>query len=87
MVVVGQYTDNGPVSINPHLQINRKHVEIRGCWGTDYSHVHRAVQLAARFQGRVPWRDLASGRFGLEEAGVALARVEGQTVLKALIAP
>ena len=87
VVVVGQYTDNGPVSIHPHFQINRKHVEIRGCWGADYSHFHRAVELAARFQHRVPWRELVSGRFGLEEAGDALARVERQAVLKALIAP
>ena len=30
-VVVGQYTDNGEVTINPHLDVNRKHLDVRGC--------------------------------------------------------
>ena len=87
VVVVGQYTDHGPVPIHPHWQINRKHVEIRGCWGSDYSHFHRAVELAARFQDRVPWREMVSARYPLEQAGAALAAVEAQSVLKALIVP
>jgi len=87
MVVVGQYTDHGAVPINPHLQINRKHVEIRGCWGSDYSHFHRAVAIAARHQDRVPWREMVTARFGLDRAGEAVAAVERQTVLKALIVP
>jgi threonine dehydrogenase-like Zn-dependent dehydrogenase len=87
MVVCGHYTDNGPVSVHPHHQINRKHVEIRGCWGSDYSHFHRAVRLAARLEGLVPWRDMASRTFCLDEAGSALAAVESRSVLKALIDP
>ena len=87
VVVVGQYTDHGPVPINPHTQINRKHVEIRGCWGSDYSHFHRAVDLAARFQDRIPWRDMVTGRFGLDQAGDALRQVEERRLLKALIVP
>jgi L-iditol 2-dehydrogenase len=87
VVVVGQYTDHGPVAINPHLQINRKHVELRGCWGSDYSHFHRAVAIAARHQDRVPWRAMVSSRYALARAGEALAAVERQEVLKALIQP
>ncbi len=87
VVVVGQYTDHGTVPIHPHFQINRKHVEIRGCWGSDYSHFHRAVELAARFQDRIPWRDMVSARFDLAHAGDALAAVERQSVIKALIVP
>ncbi|HEX9893343.1 MAG TPA: zinc-binding dehydrogenase [Gemmatimonadales bacterium] len=86
VVVVGQYTDHGEVPINPHAQINRKHVELRGCWGSDYSHFHRAVALAARWSGRIPWRDLAAARYPLERAGEALAAVERREVLKAVIA-
>lgn len=87
VVVVGQYTDHGTVPIHPHFQINRKHVEIRGCWGSDYSHFHRAVELATRFQHRVPWREMVSARFDLAHAGDALGQVERQTILKALIVP
>ena len=85
LIVVGQYTDHGDVAINPHRQINRKHVEIRGCWGSDYSHFHRAVRLAARWSDRIPWRELAAKQYPLEKAGEALAAVEKREVLKAVI--
>lgn len=85
VIVVGQYTDGGSVPINPHGQINRKHVTIRGCWGSDYSHFHRAVELVARFGGRVPWQGLAERVFPLEQAGAALQAVEHREVVKAVI--
>ena len=31
VVIVGQYTDAGEISLNPHSDINKKHLEIRGC--------------------------------------------------------
>ncbi|MEO8449831.1 MAG: zinc-binding dehydrogenase [Gemmatimonadota bacterium] len=87
VVVVGQYTDNGPVEINPHYQINRKHVEMRGCWGSDYSHFHRAVAIAAQHGHRVPWREMAQGKFSLADAAHALQAIESQSLLKAVIVP
>ncbi|MEO8624699.1 MAG: zinc-binding dehydrogenase, partial [bacterium] len=60
MIVCGHYTDNGSVEIHPHWQINRKHVEIKGCWGSRYDHFHRAVELTARFGGQKPWREMVS---------------------------
>jgi L-iditol 2-dehydrogenase len=87
VVIAGQYTDGGDVSINPHLQINRKHAEIRGCWGCDYSHVHRAVQILAQQGHSLPWADSITAKFGLDRANEALAAVEGRTVIKALIVP
>lgn len=87
MVIAGHYTDNGPISINPHTQINRTHVEIRGCWGVDYSHFHRAVRLAARFGDRIPWSAMVTQRFALDQSGAALAAIEAQTAVKAVITP
>lgn len=87
VVIVGQYTDLGPIPIHPHRQINKKHLEIRGCWGSDYSHFHRAVAIAARHGERVPWREMVSGHYTLDRAGQALADVGSQAVLKALITP
>ena len=87
MVIAGHYTDNGPVTIDPHGQVNRKHVEIRGCWGADYSHFYRALKLAARFGDRVPWSAMAAKRFPLDECGSALAAIEQQTAIKAVIDP
>lgn len=87
VVVAGQYTDAGPVTINPHSQLNRKHAEVRGCWGCDYSHFHRAVQVLAHQGARLPWLDALSQRFTLEQANEALAAVADRTVVKALIVP
>lgn len=87
VVICGHYTDNGTVQVHPHYQINRKHVEIRGVWGCDYSHFHRAVTIAARHGDRIPWREMVSRTYGLDQAGEALAAVEGRDMLKALIAP
>ncbi len=86
-VIVGQYTDNGVVEINPHLHINKKHLEIRGCWGSDLSHVWRAMELLARFRDRFPWKSLISRRYSLREAQEALEDVEARRVVKAVIEP
>ena len=55
--------------------------------GSDYSHFHRAVQIAARFGDRVPWREMIGGRYGLHQAGDALRAVERREVTKAVILP
>lgn len=87
MVVCGHYTDNGSVEVHPHWQINRKHVTLKGCWGSRYEHFHRAVELATRFGDRKPWQEMVSGRYPLERAGEALKAIEDRTALKAIIAP
>jgi L-iditol 2-dehydrogenase len=87
VVIAGQYTDHGDVAINPHWQINRKHVDIRGCWGCDYSHFHRAVRFLAA-QGRsLPWTQTITARFRLEDANDALQSVARREVVKAIIEP
>ena len=87
VVVCGQYTDHGGVEINPHRQVNRKHLEVHGCWGSDFSHLHRAVSIAARHAGRIPWRDMIGARYSLDDAGRALEAVERREVTKAVIVP
>ena len=87
VVIAGQYTDHGDVPLNPHRQINRKHVEIRGCWGSDYSHFHRAVQFLSSIGGKLPWTGAISRKYGLGETNEALAAVESRAVVKAIVAP
>ncbi|MCS6775671.1 MAG: zinc-binding dehydrogenase [Chloroherpetonaceae bacterium] len=86
-VIVGQYTDNGEVTLNPHHLINRKHLEIRGCWGSDFSHVYRAMEILARFDQRIQWSSLITRRYSLQEASTALADVEARHAVKAVIQP
>ena len=86
-VVVGQYTDAGSVQFNPHLDLNQKHLDVRGCWGSDVSHVYRATQVLARYHRHFPWAAFISERYPLERAQAALEDVAAQRVVKALIVP
>ena len=87
VVIVGQYTDGGDVAINPHRQINRKHVDIRGCWGSDYSHFHHALQILAHQGHNLPWTNAITRRYTLSQANDALAAVANRDVVKAVIVP
>ncbi len=86
-VVVGQYTDSGDVAINPHRHINRRHAEILGCWGYEFTHLYRSIALMAKHRERFRWRDLVTRSYGLREAGQALADMEHLAVVKAVIRP
>jgi threonine dehydrogenase-like Zn-dependent dehydrogenase len=87
VVVLGQYTDHGDVAFNPHLDVNKKHLDVRGCWGSDYSHFHRAVQVAGHPRLGAPWRDMPVREYRLDDVGAALAAVERGDVVKALVIP
>jgi L-iditol 2-dehydrogenase len=86
-VIVGQYTDAGDVTINPHTQINKKHLDVRGCWGFAFSQFFRSLKMMGRYQHRFRWRDMVSHTFELAEANEALASVESLEATKALILP
>jgi D-arabinose 1-dehydrogenase-like Zn-dependent alcohol dehydrogenase len=85
VVVCGHYTDNGSVNIHPHWQINRKHVELRGCWGSRYEHFHRAVEIAARFGKTKPWSTMAGKTYDLKDVASALAAVADRSAVKAVV--
>jgi len=87
VIVCGQYTDNGTIEIHPHWQLNRKHIEVKGCWGSRYDHFHRAAALTARYGEKKPWREMVSNAFTLDSADAALRAVEDRTAIKAVITP
>jgi threonine dehydrogenase-like Zn-dependent dehydrogenase len=89
VVVVGQYTDHGEASFNPHLDLNQKHLDVRGCWGSDFSHFYRGVQIVSNPDRSAPWIALARklSHYSLGQANEALAQVANGSVLKALIVP
>jgi L-iditol 2-dehydrogenase len=86
-VVVGQYTDAGDVTLNPHRHINRRHATVLGCWGYEYTHLYRSVLMMARHRGRFGWSRLVTREYPLGEAARALADMEALAVVKALIRP
>ena len=86
-VVAGHYTDVGDTEINPHTELNKKHLDVRGQWGTDFHHLVRSLRVYARNRERLPFREVIGGRYGLEDAGRALEDVEALRVTKAIITP
>jgi len=86
-VIVGQYTDMGDIRLNPHVDINRKHLEVRGTWGIDFSHFWRAMRVMAKHGERYRWEDFITRFYALEEAQQALDDVESLRAVKAVIAP
>lgn len=86
-VIAGHYTDAGPSAVNAHQHINRKHLEIRGCWGSEAGHFLRAVQLLERHAGHVPWRDVGARIYALDQLNEALADAAAYRIPKALVAP
>ncbi len=87
VLIVGQYTDHGDVGFNPHLDLNRKHLDVRGCWGSDFSHFYRGAQIMLNPARSDAWSQLKLERYGLAQANEALAAVASGRAIKALIDP
>ncbi|MCE7736913.1 MAG: zinc-binding dehydrogenase [Candidatus Heimdallarchaeota archaeon] len=86
-IIVGQYTDAGSISINPHENINKKHITIKGCWGSDFSHFYLAVKFVEKYDNKFPWEKIISKIYSLEEASQALEDVKNYLVMKSVIKP
>lgn len=86
-VIAGHYTDVGPSTINAHHQINRKHLEIRGCWGSEPRHFLRALTFLERHAATVPWREVGGRTYTLDALNEALADAEAMRITKALVDP
>ncbi len=67
-VIAGHYTDVGTVTVNFHTDINRKHADVRGQWGTDFRHLYRALRLLAKHHARLPFARVIGARYGLADA-------------------
>ena len=85
-VIAGHYTDAGPATINAHTQINRKHLEIRGCWGSEARHFLRALSILER-HASIPFRKIGARVYGLDQLNDALADAEAMRIPKALVDP
>jgi L-iditol 2-dehydrogenase len=86
-VVAGHYTDVGVSQVNAHQHINRKHLEIRGCWGSESRHFLRALSLLDRHAPDVPWHRIGERTYTLHQLNEALADAEAMRITKALVDP
>jgi L-iditol 2-dehydrogenase len=87
VVVVGQYTDAGDITISPHRHLNRKHITVLGSWGYEFRHLYLAMGGLERTRELYDWAGFITREYDLEHAAEALADMKEQKVLKALIRP
>jgi L-iditol 2-dehydrogenase len=86
-VIAGHYTNVGDSTINVHEHINRKHLDIRGCWGSEAGHFLRALRLLERYANEVPWAAIGAKTYGLGELNEALEIAGALKIPKALVDP
>jgi threonine dehydrogenase-like Zn-dependent dehydrogenase len=86
-VIAGHYTNVGDSTINAHEHINRKHLDIRGCWGSEVGHFLRALRALERYGHEVPWHRIGAATYGLSGLNDALAAAESFRIPKALVNP
>jgi 2-desacetyl-2-hydroxyethyl bacteriochlorophyllide A dehydrogenase len=86
-VIAGHYTDAGASTVNAHHDVNRKHLEIRGCWGSEAGHFLRALRVLDRHAASVPWHAIGARTYPLDRLNEALADAEAMRLPKALVAP
>lgn len=87
VIVVGQYTDAGTIEVNPHLEINRKHLTVQGVWGSDFSHFYRSVQVLRDERAAAAYAKIPMAEYTLAQTDEALADVAKGKSSKALIVP
>jgi L-iditol 2-dehydrogenase len=86
-VIAGHYTDTGDSVINAHQRINRKHLDIRGCWGSEAGHFLRALRVLERYADEIPWSKIGARTYGLDEINDALEAAGALKIPKALVDP
>ena len=87
VVIVGQYTDHGDALFNPHLDLNKKHLDVRGCWGSDFSHFYRGTLIMSDPVRSASWSAITLKHYKLAQANEALSDVASGRSVKALIDP
>ncbi|MCG8403590.1 MAG: zinc-binding dehydrogenase [Phycisphaerales bacterium] len=85
-MVLGQYCDAGPTSLNPHL-ITRKELEIHGSYGSEPQHWAKALAFLRDRGDRFPFHELITHRFQLDQVNQALEEVAHWRTGKAVILP
>jgi L-iditol 2-dehydrogenase len=86
-VVAGHYTNVGDSTINAHEHVNKKHLDIRGCWGSEVRHFLRALDALERHGADVPWHAIGAQTYALADLNAAIETAGALRIPKALVDP
>ncbi|WP_329180013.1 zinc-binding dehydrogenase [Streptomyces sp. NBC_01477] len=84
-LIVGQYTDSGNTSFNPH-QIVHRQLDLVGSWAFTGTHLAEYIRLLPALTERFDLRSLVTA-FPLDDVRHAMRSVRDGAVLKAVLTP
>ncbi|WP_329569001.1 zinc-binding dehydrogenase [Kitasatospora sp. NBC_01266] len=83
-LIVGQYTDSGSTSFNPH-QIVHRQLDLVGSWAFTGAHLGAYIRLLPQLLARFDLASLVT-TFPLDQVGTAMGEASRGTALKAVLA-
>ncbi len=85
-VEVGHYVDSGGVEIHPH-RICRKDIDVLGSWVYPPTQFETVINLLHLYFDRIPFKELVTHKFKIEEAEKAIMTLKKHEGLKVTIKP
>src|SRR5207248_9831014 len=82
-LIIGQYTDAGDATINPH-QIVYRQLDVVGSWAFKGAHLVEYVKLLPALVSRFDLKSLVTS-YPLDECAEAMAAVARASVMKAVL--
>lgn len=82
-LVLGHYTDKGPIPINPHV-ITKKNLTVTGSWAMAEVHVVKYVESLSEIKKRFDLGSLVT-TFAMKDVNEAVEQVRAGTVVKAAL--
>jgi Zn-dependent alcohol dehydrogenase len=82
-LVLGHYTDKGPILINPHV-ITKKELSVTGSWAFAEVHYVKYVESLPEIKKRIDLGSLVTP-FAMKDINVAIESVRAGKVIKAAL--
>ena len=87
VIEAGTFVDMGPVPVNPNSGICTRSVTVLGIGGEKASSYEPSMRMLAANQGRYPFGEIVTHRFGLGEVAEALAVAQSGEAMQVVVDP
>ena len=87
VIEAGTFVDMGPVPVNPNSAICTRNVTVLGIGGEKASSYEPSMRMLAANQGRYPFGEIVTHRFGLGEVAEALTVAQSGEAMQVVVDP
>ncbi len=84
---VGIFSNSHDIPINPHSQILEKSARVIGVGGDDISQYYPSIKILERNINKLPWEDIISHNFHIEDVHEAMNVAMGEESMKVILHP